>query len=153
MEARARKGLGLPRGRPPLRWLVIVLGLLLVVWGASEAVNAATAPSEFCTTCHVMGLAYDTWEHSAHRAETTCNDCHVSHANYLAKTYTKAVSGVQHVLDYTLGDPPQRIRLKSDPGLIRENCLRCHGRLVAEVMDPQRDCWECHRYTPHANLR
>lgn len=45
---------------------------------------------------------------------------------------------------------PDPIQL-SDRGskIVRENCLRCHGNLMEEVENEDRDCWECHRSVPH----
>ena len=129
--------------------IAIVAVLMLAVVSGTEGMNAVTKKPEFCTTCHVMDTAYISWSLSSHRS-VGCNDCHIDHTSYVAKNVSKATSGIKHMYDFYFADIPETIRFKSDPGLVQENCLRCHGDLVKNTrMGSGKYCFDCHRSVPH----
>lgn len=111
--------------------------------------------------CHVMGPHYATWQHSAHRENATCNDCHVPHEPFYETYAFKAKDGLKHSTVFTMRTEPQAIKLSDEAvSVVQNNCIRCHQELVQNMItqtgfkhDISRNCWECHRETPHGGVR
>lgn len=111
-----------------------------------------------------MAPQYATWQHSSHRENATCNDCHVPHNNVMNKYYFKAKDGLRHATIFTLRAEPQVIFIKTaGKKVVWKNCIRCHEVLLTdfrlESMRPHhisslslRNCIECHRHTPHGTV-
>jgi len=138
----------------PLLVTVVVVTLFLGLFFGAQGVNSLTKEATYCASCHVMENAYLTWNRSAHREVADCNSCHVDQSNYVAKTLSKVKAGIKDSYVYYSGNIPVKIRLNSDPALIQQNCLRCHQDLTRNLkMDPDRNCFDCHRFTPHGNFR
>lgn len=137
----------------------LVIGLLAVLCLTAvigvQGVHALTKDPSYCVSCHVMEPVYGTWSHSSHREIVGCNDCHTDQTNYATKTYTKITSGVQHLYHNTFSDVPDSIRMnEKNNEMVQNNCLKCHQDVVRNIsMDPSRQCFDCHRYTPHSNYR
>jgi len=156
---------------PPDQWKPAVSVLLGIFFGlAAYAVYISRAPSylsddpETCINCHVMNPQFASWEHSSHRTNTNCNDCHVPHDNVFHKYYFKAQDGLRHATIFTLRNEPQVIFIR-DAGkkAVQENCLRCHEKITGmEFLKtvqpnyhnylPERSCMDCHRETPHGRV-
>lgn len=157
---------------PPRGWKnpVIILtgmffGLAAYSIYVSKAWSYASDDSEVCINCHIMTPQYSTWIHSAHRENANCNDCHVPHDNVFRKYYFKAKDGMNHARLFTMRAERQVIFI-GDEGkeVVQENCIRCHtslfdrdklasqteGHYVMHHND--RNCWECHRETPHGRV-
>ncbi len=109
-----------------------------------------------CVNCHIMRDPYDSWQKSSHHGFTTCNDCHVPH-DLVGKWATKAASGFRHSWGFTFQDFHEPIRLHhSSRWVLQENCLRCHGEFVSQVVrhgddldsDPT-NCVRCHAAVGH----
>lgn len=145
---------GDPKPKLPLVLGVIGAVLLLLVIGV-EGMHAMTKNPEFCVSCHPMQVAFETWSHSSHREVADCNSCHLDQRNYFTATYSKAATGAKHLYNFVAGNIPARIRIASgDAQITRQNCLRCHGDIAQSLlMDQERNCSDCHRYTPHGNIR
>lgn len=157
---------------PPLAWRVPVIILLGILAGIGVlTLHFSRAPSylsnkpETCINCHIMVPGYATWAHSAHRETANCNDCHVPHNNLLNHYYFKAKDGIRHATIFTLRAEPQVIEIKSAGAkVVQDNCIRCHGDKIfdSHLMRPEftsnqlrgeRQCWECHRETPHGLVK
>lgn len=145
---------GKPKPKLPIVLGVLGAVLILMVIGV-ESMHAMTKEPEFCVSCHPMQVAYDTWSHSSHREIADCNSCHLDQRNYITASYSKAITGAKHLYNFVVGNIPERIRITSaDAELVQQNCLRCHQDIVQNLlMDPNRSCTDCHRYTPHSNFR
>ena len=156
---------------PPDQWRIVVIvllgilsGLSLFVLRISKAGSYLSDKPETCVNCHVMAPQYATWYHSAHREVTNCNDCHVPHNNVINKYYFKAKDGLRHASIFTLRNEPQVIFIKEKgKEVVQKNCIRCHNSTIIDEktlsyssdllhyrMD--RQCWECHRETPHGRV-
>ncbi|MDR0882389.1 MAG: cytochrome c nitrite reductase small subunit [Candidatus Adiutrix sp.] len=150
-------------------WFMCVLGGLFAGLGLytvyiSRAWFYVSDDPAACLNCHIMASYYQDWNHSSHRAWTTCNDCHVPQDSLLSKYTLKAVDGLYHSAVFTVGAEPQVIRAReASSRVILENCLRCHKPLVTELVkmeDRYEDalqgraatCWECHTQVPHTNI-
>lgn len=141
-----------------------MLGLFVYLVHISNAVSYLSDEPETCVNCHIMAPEYATWSHSSHREVAHCNDCHVPHNNFFNKYYFKAKDGMRHAYIFTLRQEPQTIFIREDgQAVVHQNCIRCHATLVhnARVMAftnsykenfEQRQCWECHRETPHGRV-
>ena len=66
----------------------------------------------FCTTCHLMDEAYETWSVSA-MAELNCHECHVA----------SMVENLEHVVDVVLHDPQEVTKITK---IDNELCEHCH---------------------------
>lgn len=156
---------------PPPAWrlpvilaLGIFTGLGAYVFWLSKAPSYLSDKPETCINCHIMGPQYATWNHSSHRQYAHCNDCHVPHNNILNKYYFKAKDGMRHSYMFTLRLEPQVIRIHSaGQRVVQQNCIRCHSKTLkdpsrapltveAHSERSKRQCWECHRETPHGRV-
>ena len=73
---------------PPPSWRLavivtvgIIVGLGVYIIKISNAVSYLSDEPETCINCHVMIPQYATYQHSSHRENATCNDCHVPQDN------------------------------------------------------------------------
>jgi nitrite reductase (cytochrome c-552) len=72
----------------------------------------SSAP-EVCINCHTMNTHYATWQHSSHRREATCVDCHMPYVR------EGGVKDSNHKVQSPLED-------------IANTCLNCHSGTEAE---------------------
>lgn len=156
---------------PPDQWKLpviilsgIFVGLGIFTLDISKAPSYLSDEPETCINCHVMTPMYQSWKHSSHREVANCNDCHVPHNNFANHYFFKAKDGLRHATIFTLRNEPQVIHIK-DAGkeVVQQNCLRCHGELMATNQLEQysqshqhhrndKKCWDCHRTTPHGRV-
>jgi len=156
---------------PPPQWQIPVIILLGIMTGmaaftfrASRAHSYLSDEPETCMNCHIMAPQYATWNHSAHREVTNCNECHVPHDNVFRKYFFKAKDGMRHATIFTLRTEPQVIFIK-EAGIevVQQNCIRCHENLLKDSklatysdqtnhFRTDRLCWECHREVPHGRV-
>jgi cytochrome c nitrite reductase small subunit len=156
---------------PPDQWKIpvivligILVGLGFYIMRIAKVHSYLSDKPETCMNCHIMAPQYATWNHSSHREFTNCNDCHVPHNNIVNKYYFKAKDGLRHSTLFTLRLEPQVIFIK-DAGrkVVHNNCVRCHSNLLTDSKmalrnesfnhtRTDRECWECHRETPHGRV-
>src|SRR3989339_617808 len=153
---------------PPAAWrfpVILALGVFTGLFGFSFYVSKAWSylsdDPKTCVNCHIMAPQYATWTHNSHRQYANCNDCHVPHNNVLNKYFFKARDGMRHSYMFTLRLEPQIVHIKeAGQRVVQNNCIRCHENLLTDEpvlsqtleahhnrMD--RQCWSCHRETPH----
>ncbi len=156
---------------PPPAWrfpVILALGVFAGLFGFSFYVSKAWSylsdDPKTCVNCHIMAPQYATWTHNSHRQYANCNDCHVPHNNVLNKYFFKAKDGMRHSYMFTLRLEPQVIHIKeAGQRVVQNNCIRCHKNLLTDEpilsktleahhnrMD--RQCWSCHRETPHGRV-
>lgn len=105
---------------------------------------------EFCISCHMMTPEYKNWSHSSHRVGAGCSDCHVPQQSIVTKLAGKMRDGLNHGYAYAFNQIPDPIRIKKHGAeTVLENCIRCHGKLMASLRKDKRRCWDCHRGIPH----
>lgn len=158
--------------RLSLRGLIIAvlvgvpLGLGAFTFSYAEGLSYMSDDPQVCTNCHLMNEQFDGWARGPHHTSATCNDCHLPQ-DFLDKYIAKGSNGYHHSLGFTLQpsrpdepgadlhfDEPIRI----NPGnsqILQDNCLRCHGDLVQEIVrgstsgeDAVR-CIHCHSSVGH----
>jgi cytochrome c nitrite reductase small subunit len=114
-----------------------------------------------------MNTHYATWQHSSHRAEATCVDCHLPHDGFTKKYFAKARDGYNHSVAMTFGTYGANLRISDHAAVrIQNNCIRCHQSLVSQMVENAnrysktmshvrggRMCWDCHRGVPHGITR
>ena len=157
--------------KPPDSWkipVIIILGILsgiaIFSFRISKAHSYLSDNPQTCVNCHIMAPQYTTWNHSAHREVTNCNDCHVPHNNIFNKYYFKAKDGLRHATIFTLRKEPQVIFIHEEgQEVVQSNCIRCHTNIITDSKvlvltneyhsaRSERKCWECHRETPHGRV-
>ena len=112
-----------------------------------------------------MNPQYATWQHSSHREKATCVDCHLPRDSFVDKMIAKSRDGFNHSVAMTFRTYPNNIRISDNAAVrIQANCVSCHKELVTQMIamaqpytdDPSgldRNCWDCHRMTPHGSTR
>ena len=159
------------KSKPPGKrrlWFSMVLGLIVGLGGyifyMSNTISYLSDEPETCINCHLMTPQYATWNHSSHRENATCNDCHVPHDNVFNKYYFKAKDGLRHATVFTMRTEPQVIFIKKEgKAVVHENCVRCHSsvlkddKIVAATKathydKSKRECWDCHKEVPHGKV-
>lgn len=136
----------------------IVLAVILIQTGVeSEAISYLSDDPKACVNCHNMRAAYNSWQHSSHGRDTTCNSCHVPHDSIIKKYYFKGMDGLRHATMFTLELGPQNPILNEGAvEVVQANCVRCHSKTLGALNHQnteQRPCWECHPSVPHGKLR
>ncbi len=157
--------------KPPQKWKTLIfilsgifIGLIVYIFYISKAHSYLSDDPKTCVNCHIMAPQYATWNHSAHREVTNCNECHVPHDNIVNHYYFKAKDGLRHATIFTLRTEPQVIKMH-EPGqrVVQQNCVRCHTDLLTDARMLQktdhfhefrkdRQCWDCHRHVPHGRV-
>ncbi|MGL4780764.1 MAG: cytochrome c nitrite reductase small subunit [Bacteroidales bacterium] len=140
----------------------IAVGLTGYIIYVSRAHTYLSDDPAACVNCHIMAPYYQSWMHSSHGKETTCNDCHVPQDNVFNKYAFKAMDGLYHSAVFTLRGEPDVIRPRdASSQVIMDNCIRCHTQLNTEFVNTGmidytqttegegKKCWDCHRDVPH----
>ncbi|SDY99017.1 cytochrome c nitrite reductase small subunit [Evansella caseinilytica] len=138
------------------RLLLVLIGVFLgiVVFAGTSATMKATDSGEFCSSCHIMNTAYETFAASNH-ATLSCNDCHAPRDSFSEKIVFKAKAGMGHVYMNTLGSekiPDVLHATAESQEVINQNCISCHEPSLQNVAHDVKDsCIDCHRQVPHMN--
>jgi cytochrome c nitrite reductase small subunit len=139
--------------------LAMVLGTLVGVGSFTfrygEGLSYFSTDPAACKNCHIMNEQYNSWTKGPHHDAAVCVDCHLPHA-FVSKYLAKADHGFRHSKGFTLQDFHEPIMIKPrDLVVTQENCLRCHGDFVHDIVtgsttseDAVR-CVHCHRGVGH----
>ena len=144
--------------------VLVVFGYLVA---ESQMLSYMSSAPEVCINCHTMNTHYATWQHSSHRVEANCVDCHLPQDSFTRKMYAKARDGFNHSKAMTFGTYGANLRISDDAATrIQDNCIRCHESLVFQMVENAqqysrtgshvrggRMCWDCHRGVPHGVTR
>ncbi len=125
----------------------------IVLFAGTAGTMKATDSGEFCSSCHIMGTAYETFADSNH-ATLSCNDCHAPRDSAVAKMAFKAKAGMGHMYMNTLGAskiPDVLHATAESQDVINENCISCHepGLQNVDHAGAYDSCIDCHRQVPH----
>jgi cytochrome c nitrite reductase small subunit len=151
-------------GRAPVQ-RVLPLALAVVVGLATgigsytfryaEGLSYLSTDPKACVNCHIMRPEYDAWQKSSHHQVAVCVDCHLPHAT-IAKYLVKAENGWRHGKMFTLQNFAEPIEVKAHGrAILQENCLRCHGELVHDIVTVssgargELSCTHCHSGVGH----
>lgn len=134
----------------------VAVGLAIVIAQISNAASYASDSPAACINCHVMTDAYVSWQRGSHGHVAVCTDCHVPHANPVAKLGFKGADGLKHSAVFTMRTEPQVLRLSETARpVVQANCLRCHASQMGMVRlagPEERTCWDCH-HNIHGSAR
>jgi cytochrome c nitrite reductase small subunit len=129
--------------------LVIVAVLGFFVAFGPPGLYAKSESPEFCGSCHVLKMEYETWFHSGAHASIKCVDCHLPNDNFPNHLLWKTLDGVKDAVKFHTGLVSEPIRISAHGAhVVQENCQRCHAEIIARVAI-ERNCWECHRRKTH----
>ena len=149
---------GLPRKLQVMIYALVgvIVGSGLVLVRVSNATSYLSDSPLTCINCHVMTDAYASWQRGSHGRVAACNDCHVPHANPVAKYGFKAMDGTKHSAIFTLRKEPQVLELShTAQPVVQQNCLRCHQNqfeMIRLSKTSEQKCWDCHQNI-HGPLR
>ena len=144
------------------RWILIAAATVGILFGLggytflyAEGLSYFSADPVACVNCHIMTSQYDSWQKGSHHGVAACVDCHLP-IDFVQKYLVKASNGYHHSKGFTLQDFHEPILIKdSNSQLLQENCLRCHGDIVSEMLtgatsdeDAVR-CVKCHADVGH----
>jgi len=143
---------------------IFMLGYLV---NASKALSYLSKDPLACINCHVMNTQYATWQHSSHRTNASCVECHLPTTSVVDKYMAKARDGWNHSVAFTLDSYEQNIQISEDgANRVQANCLSCHAKLTETIVSnsdryhdfngtqaSDRKCWDCHREVPHGKVR
>jgi len=141
--------------------LAALVGVLAGVSGFTfryaEGLSYMSSDPLVCKNCHIMNEQYDSWRKGSHHAVAGCVDCHLP-TDFVGKYLAKASNGYHHSKGFTLQDFHEPIMIKPvNSQILQDNCLRCHGALVHEIVRGSttgRDavrCVHCHRSVGHGS--
>ena len=142
----------------------IVTGLGFFMAKEASLVSYMSDDPLACVNCHVMTPMYNSWMHSSHREQASCNDCHVPHDNVFNKYYFKAKDGLFHASVFTARAEPEVMFMReASQEVVQNNCIRCHVQQVTQVKYDgwlknhkenrvERKCWSCHQELPHGTV-
>jgi len=108
-----------------------------------------------CVNCHIMQPQYDAWQKASHHHVAVCIDCHLPES-FFAKYVAKAENGWRHGQRFTTQRFVEPIVVQAaGRAILQENCLRCHGALVHQIVgataqaSEQLPCTHCHSGVGH----
>ncbi|EAT15144.1 NapC/NirT cytochrome c-like [Desulfuromonas acetoxidans DSM 684] len=147
--------------------VVAVIGLFLYIVFESKMLSYLSGDPKVCINCHTMNTHYATWQHSSHREQASCIDCHLPRDSFANKMLAKAKDGFNHSMAMTLRTYGYNLRITDDAAeRIQNNCISCHSEAVSQMMENSqlysqfeegvpmgRRCWDCHRMVPHGRTR
>jgi cytochrome c nitrite reductase small subunit len=154
----------MPAAPHPFRvpsWLALAiplgtaLGLGAFTFNYAEGLSYLSNDPKACANCHIMNDQYDGWVKASHKSVATCNDCHTPH-EFVGKYLSKGLNGYNHSKAFTLQNFPEPIMITArNARILQDNCLRCHGEFVHEVVvgsttaEDAVSCVHCHRDVGH----
>ena len=133
-----------------------------------------TSTPQFCSACHEIQPAYESWLTSTHRvndkgAVAECMDCHLPEpSQFAAFFWSKAYHGTKDIYGHFLGGEydRERARRHARADIPNQRCQRCHANLLATGMSRgamlahravlypkapgyEKSCTQCHENLVH----
>lgn len=136
----------------------LLLGLGAFTFTYAEGFSYFSHDPKACANCHVMNEFYDSWQKGSHHNAGVCVDCHMPQ-KFFEKIVAKADNGYRHSKGFTFMDFHDPITIKPrNSAILQQNCLRCHGALVHEIIGGEREaeqvsCVRCHSHVGHGPQR
>jgi cytochrome c nitrite reductase small subunit len=134
--------------------LGVVVGVGTFTFSYGEGLSYFSTDPRACVNCHIMQNEYDSWQKASHHTAAKCVDCHLPH-EMIPKYLAKADNGYRHSKAFTLMDFPEPIRITPrNARALQQNCLRCHGEMVHDIISSGlhgqgMDCVHCHAGVGH----
>jgi len=138
--------------------LGVALGVGAFTFRYAEGFSYFKSDPKACVNCHIMRPQYDAWLKSSHHAVAVCIDCHLPH-DFVPKYLAKAENGYRHGEKFTTQSFVEPIVVQQrGREILEDNCLRCHGDLVASMHWIATDgadrisCVRCHGGVGHGEV-
>ncbi len=135
--------------------LGVALGIGAYTFRYAKGFSYFKTDPKACVNCHIMQPEYDAWQKSSHHQVAVCIDCHLPH-EFVPKYLAKSENGWRHGKKFTTQDFVEPIVVQAKGrAILQENCLRCHGELVHEIVrasekpNDQLSCTHCHSGVGH----
>jgi cytochrome c nitrite reductase small subunit len=136
--------------------LGIVTGLGSFTFNYGEGFSYFSTDPTACVNCHIMNDQFGSWTKASHHAVAKCVDCHLP-VDLVPKYLAKAENGYWHSKGFTFQDFHEPIMIKpSNSAILQENCLRCHGDFVHNIVAGSSttaadavQCVHCHMSVGH----
>jgi cytochrome c-type protein NapC/trimethylamine-N-oxide reductase cytochrome c-type subunit TorC len=135
--------------------ILIIVGIVIAfpLFSMTYYTMARTSTPEFCSSCHEIVPAYQSWKTSTHRnnpqgIQANCMDCHLPPPeNTVDFFFTKTLHGAKDVLAHILHGPegydrPEN-RVAAYKDMENENCRKCHRNI--EYIPEKRGAMRAHR--------
>ena len=143
--------------------ILLILVLIIAAVPALFIYDYTQNNPKFCTTCHLMNSAYDTWNVSAMH-HVNCHSCHetdmITSMNHVYDVLFKNPSEVTKPVEITnemceschASNDPQWLQVVNTAGhkvhfFGEENyadCIDCHGLTLHVFEPPEQACLNCH---------
>lgn len=157
---------------------ITICGLIALAGAAAVYFSVElTSTVSFCSSCHEMKPAYDSYKASTHfnvkagKKQATCRDCHLPPWDHPVKLlWEKAFHGVKDITRHftdadEFGEPGYYFSMKAKAWKTVDNssCLKCHSDIYAKKYDdyvnihssvksnPNASCAKCHEGLVHKN--
>jgi cytochrome c nitrite reductase small subunit len=143
--------------------LGVFAGVGMYTFGYAKGASYLSTDPKACVNCHIMQPQYDAWQKSSHHAVAVCVDCHLPQS-FFAKWYTKSENGYRHGKLFTTQNFHEPIHVQAaGQAVLQENCVRCHGSMVADMLSAVRTglegahggsevrCVQCHASVAHGD--
>src|SRR4051812_12014528 len=133
-----------------------LVGVGLFTFNYGEGLSYFSTDPHACANCHIMNEQYDSWTKAGHHQAAKCIACPLPH-DFVPKYLAKADNGYRHSKAFTLQNFHEPIQITPrNARNLQENCIRCHGSLVHELVEGSRSasaeavqCVQCHRGVGH----
>ena len=164
------------KNRPMIKGLLLIFfGIILgfPIFSMMHYTMVRTSTPQFCSSCHEIQFAYNTWKTSTHVNNAQgfvadCMDCHLPAPHDTFNFFfTKTAHGIKDVVIHFTGKPYDRgkNRQAAYASFKNEQCQKCHrnilnipdkrGAMLAhrDVLYPrpgyEKRCVDCHRNLVH----
>jgi nitrate/TMAO reductase-like tetraheme cytochrome c subunit len=142
---------------------LLLLALIIIAVPSIFIYNYTQNDPRFCTSCHLMNEAYDTWTVSAMH-DLTCHECHetdmIESVGHVVEVLTKSPEEVTKPTEID-NSVCERCHASNDPKWLQvENtaghnvhiygaadhvdCIDCHGLSLHVFEPPEATCVQCH---------
>jgi cytochrome c nitrite reductase small subunit len=159
-------------------FFLITLGIIIAfpLFSMSYYTMVRTSTPQFCSSCHEIQYAYNTWKTSGHASNAKgfvadCMDCHLpAPHDTIDFFYTKTIHGIKDIIAHFLNDEydhPKNRQIASN-SMKNKQCQKCHrnilyipqkrGAMLAHrsVIYPlagyEKKCMDCHENLVHNAL-
>lgn len=129
-------------------------GLGTFTFRYAEGLSYFSKRPEACVNCHIMQTQYDGWQKASHHTAAVCVDCHLPE-RFIPKYIAKAENGWRHGQRFTTQNFAEPMFVQeAGRRILENNCIRCHGPLVATMeahagLREDTQCLHCHANVGH----
>jgi len=124
-----------------IKWIVfIAIGIVIAfpLFSMTYFTMVRTSTPQFCSSCHEIQFAYNTWKTSTHVNNpqgfvADCMDCHLpAPQDTFDFFYAKTAHGIKDIVIHFAGGEydHERARQQAYAGFRNEQCQKCHRNIL-----------------------